>query len=86
MNPASSAARMDALQETVTTLMKQLQAQGSKLMDMELREQKLLTDLKGKCDKVLELQMAVDAREDNAQAVARATRKEKQLRVTNEVS
>ena len=48
-----SGVKIEALQETVTHLMAQLQSQGSKFMDMELREQKLLADLKTKCDKVL---------------------------------
>jgi predicted RNase H-like nuclease (RuvC/YqgF family) len=81
---APNSVRLDALQETVGTLMKQLQVQGSKLMDMELREQKILADLRAKCERVLELEMALDSRDEGAQASARFAKKERLLRSSNE--
>jgi hypothetical protein len=50
--PRETRIRIEALEDTVTQQMRQLREQGDKLMELELKEQKILGDLRNRCQKV----------------------------------
>lgn len=77
--------RLNALEEVVSTQMAQLRAKGQALVDMESREQKLLLDLKSRCQKVVDLQELLDSKEEELKAASKAIKREKMTKMANDL-
>lgn len=85
-DPEGVALKISALEDTVMHQMKQLQDQGNKMMDMEWREQKVLRDLRDRCAKVVDLQQALDSRDEQLKLLnGRSGKREKALTHANDV-
>ena len=63
----------------------QIHSQAEVIVELEMREQKLLTDLKNRSQKVVELQMQLETKEEELKAASKAAKQNKMTKVANEV-